>query len=257
MNRARGNSLLETIMAIFLLTAACLLVVSLFHTALQRSRWSQQQSTARMIAGRTMAEVRHWSSLGNFLVPSDLSQWNNKTYPDPNQPEFVISIQARLAQITTPCSWLEVPYPAVERRTLDQSAARVQVSVRWSGGRGGTTQVSLVSLVPESPRTISSVSVTGSTGPLSAGAPTTFTAQALDSSNRPIKDVLFVWWVEAQTGNGQITASHKSDTATFVNQGRRNDGSTFTSVGTCRVAAMATYENKEVIGYSGDISLLP
>lgn len=244
-------------MAIFLLTAACLLVVSLFHTALRRSRWSQQQSTARMIAARTVAELRRWSTQGGFVSDSDLATWNNKSYADPSQPEYQIHIRARMAQLSSPCSSLERAFASADRRTLDQSAAKVQVDVRWSGGRLGSAQVSLVTLLAESPRTLNLVTITGDTGPLTPGLPVTYTAQALDSANRPIKDLTFVWWVEAGTGTGQIQATRKTDTANFVNQGRRADGTTFTTGGTCRIAAMATYQSKEVIGYSPDISLLP
>lgn len=252
-----GNSLLETIMALFLLAAATLLIISLFHTALQRSRWSEQQTSARQIAERTLAEMRRWSAQGNFLESQDLVSWDGKKFPDPTQPEFEVAIRARMATLTSPCESLEVVYPLAQRRRMTRSAAQVQVTVSWSGGRAGLSRVALNSLLPESPRKLQSVTVTGSSGPLAAGASSTFTAQAYDASGRPIHDIVYVWWVEAQTGNGQITPAHAGDSAVFVNQGRRSDGTAFQTGGICRVAALATYEGVEVIGYSSDVQLQP
>ena len=253
----RGNSLLETILALFLLAAATLLIVSLFHTALQRSRWSEQQTAACHIAERTLSEIRSWSAQGNFTRAQDLQSWDGRNYQDSTQPEFGIAIRATMARLASPCESLETFYPAAERRRMDLSAAKVQVKVSWSGARPGSSQVTLVSVIPESPRQLQSVTVTGNTGPLSAGAPTTFTAIAYDANQQPIHDIVFVWWVEAQTGNGLITPLHNGSSAVFVNQGRRSDGTTFQSGGTCRIAALASYDGQEVIGYSGDVQLQP
>ena len=257
MSFRRANSLLETIMALFLLAAATLLIVSLFHTALQRSRWSEQQSAAQHIAERTISEIRGWSAQGGFTAAQDLGSWDGRTYQDSTLPEFGISIRAKMAALASPCESLETFFPSSQRRRMDLSAAKVQVKVSWSGSRPGASQVTLVSFVSESPRQLQTVTVTGNTGPLSAGTPSTFQATAYDSSNRAIQDIAFVWWVEAQTGTGQITPSHNGSQAVFVNQARRSDGTPFQSGGICRIAAMATYDGQEVIGYSGDVQLQP
>lgn len=255
--QSRGNSLLETVSALFLLAAAAILLLSLFHTALKRSRWSQHQNQARVIAEKTLHEIRSWSAQGGYVTASDLDSWNGRSFSDALDPAYRVEVAARPAGLWIPCRSLEAAYPAANQRTLNGSAALVEVVVGWEGGRGALSRLRLAGLVPESPRNLARVDVTGDNGPIAAGATITLTATALDDQNRPIQDIVFSFWVESTTGNGQCTTQRSGRSCLFTNRGRRSDGTTFQSAGTCRVGALGSYEGKEVIGYSNDLQLLP
>ena len=229
--KAQGLSLLETLIAFFLLTVASLLIVVLFHSGLHRSRAVHDQTQARIIAGDVMDSVRSEATDGGFKEPADLS---GSVALTPTQ-----SIH-NSTSICWPIRWNsfhrvqgdESAFPSDQRSSLKSSVAKIEVRVSWSNG---SQSLSLVSLIGEAPKTLSQVNVTGS-GPLSAGASTEFSAVATDTDGLEIEDMKFVWWVEPISATGTIVPARHSRTAVLTNLTRTKDGTAVSTVGLCRIA---------------------
>ena len=249
--RAAGNSLLETIIALFLLTSAALVVVSLYHTALQRTTRVHQGATARLLAETALAQARAEATQPFTLVnPSTLA----KSYEDPDQPGFQVTVRSSMASQPNPCSSLLPAFPASDRQILNSSAANLEVEVTWNDGR---ESYRINSLVEEGIAELGTLIVTGSSGPVAGSGTSTYTVEARDTNNNIMQDLGFLWWVEPGTGNAMIAANKVAQSAVLTNLTRGFDGVTFVQPGTCRVAVMARYRGKEVMGYSGDIVLAP
>ena len=197
----RGVSLLETLLALFLLTGASLLLVVLFHSGLQRSRLAHVEAQARIIAQDALAEVRAKTMTGSFRIPQDLNSVET-SYPHPDLPSMRVDIRAETQVLASPSTGEEAPY--AEKRLLSHSAAKVEVKVSWDSGF-----FRLVSLVGESPRVLENVVVSGK-GPISAGQGASFTVEAFDEAGQKIEDAFFVWWVDPLTANGTVVPSRDS-----------------------------------------------
>ncbi len=252
-NKTHGLSLLETLLAFFVLASASLLVIILFHSGLQRSRAIHVESQAYLIARETTEQIRAEMREGGFKSASDVAAFQ-RTYPYPEDTMFQVSVAARPADLLLDSSGQEREYSDTEKRQIKGSAAKVQVTVTWNSG---AKTVRLVTLMAEAPRRLASVTVTGS-GPISAGGRTRFDVQASDSDGLPIKDGLsFIWWVEPMSATGTVVPDRDTRGAEVVNLTRLEDGTLTSTVGVCKVAALATYENQEVIGYSPVINMVP
>ncbi len=215
--RLSGNSLLETIIALFLLTSAAIVVVALYHTALQRTTRVQQGATARVLAESALAQTRLEAKLPfSSFDPIALS----KTYTSPEHPDFQVTVRATRANLPNPCADILPGLPPQDQQ-LDE------------------------------------VIVTGPSGPIAGSATANYTVQARDTNGQVIKDLVFIWWVEPGTGNALIAPNKVTQSAMLTNLTRGFDGVTFVQPGTCRVAVMARYLGKEVIGYSNQITLAP
>ncbi|MEW6282590.1 MAG: hypothetical protein AB1758_28530 [Candidatus Eremiobacterota bacterium] len=58
---SRGLSLLETVIALFILSAAIMLVVNLMHASLRHKARLEKRTQATLLASRVMAELRSWA----------------------------------------------------------------------------------------------------------------------------------------------------------------------------------------------------
>ncbi len=247
--RARGNSLLETVIALFVLVSAALVVVALYHSALQRTTRTRQGALARLIAERTLAQVRAEAAEKPFRVvePSTLS----RTFPDPESPDFTVTATVERTSLTNPASSLQRPgTPQIFPIMTD--VASVEILVRWGVGE----EFRLNSLLDEGEAPLASVTVVAPPG-LAGNQEGACTARAFDINGQEIPDVRFIWWVDAGTGNATVTADPLDNTAKLKNITRGYDGVFYVQPGTCQVAALARVRGKEFVGYSGEITLGP
>ena len=249
---ARGLSLVETIISFFLLATASLLIIALFHSGLQRSKLSQEESQARTLAQSALNNIVSLIAQGGFRSEADLTVFN-KTQTPSDYPGFTVETRAETIPLTSPSTGEESLYAPDQRRVLKESTARIEVIVTWSNG---DRKFKLLYLAEESPRTLQSVAIQGPTGPIAALNTANYKVICRDQSNRELNDLFFVWWVEPITANASISASRDTREATLTNQSRNENGNFTTSQGTCRIGVMARYKETEVIGYSAPITLV-
>jgi hypothetical protein len=164
-------------------------------------------------------------------------------------------------QLYSPCSLFEEAYTTpADRRSLDNAARRVTVTVAWRD-RSFVLR-SLVAAPTGNPRATNPVVVDPNTpATLAPGAASAvLTATAYDSDGRELPNLTFVWYTNG-VGDGTINATRDGRRARLFNQifdstpPPAGPNPTGVGVGPCQVVARARYRGKEIRGYSGQQTL--
>lgn len=248
--RPRGYSLLEAILASFLLVSAFFLVSRLFHTGLQYSTKVHTRMTAVRVAEQRMAEIRRWAK--------DTYDWSG--YPagqNPDFPAYTITVTRQNETLFCPSTELEAGFATDKRRELDQVARRFNVEVRW--GQSGRYMLSgLVTKgttrwrdsVPGD-RSLDEIVVSGTFPSPVRGESVILTAAGYDEDDNLIPGLFFHWSVEpvydgGRPGVGRIVMENRDGSrVTFTNEIRRRDiaNQPWTrGDGRCRVVCYAMYD---------------
>lgn len=257
MTRKRGYSLLEAILASFLLIATFLMVGRLFQTGLQYSSKVEKRLMAVQFAESRMAELKRLAR-GN----DDWTDLENLTLPNP--PGFTVEHKLRSYKMFTPSTMLEEPLDTTDKgsRTIRVRSRRAVVTVSWPPG-GKFQLTGLVTRRTEDWLGYGSVQIRGNvlervadnrkeikvfpeTPPAVTGTgPIKFTAQGYDNDGNPVTDLTYHWTVEPaySQGNpatGRIENITRDGTSVnFYNQVRRANGDWETQDGFCRVRVQA------------------
>lgn len=204
MARARGLSLTETVVALFLLTAGCLMMVQLFHQGARAGRRTQQVESAIALGEKTLAQVRSWASQpANF--DSNWATWNT-TLNDPDYPGLQVEVSARASgrPLASPASRLELPYAANARR-LDRLVIPVKARVLWGNGPQDQLTLFTYCAAPAHPMDATAkVQLTNLPAPLDANAVAQTNAELRDRAGQPLTGLTFHWSVLPITGNASL-----------------------------------------------------
>jgi hypothetical protein len=264
--RRRGLTVVETIIASFLLVGGLLITVALFHTSLRYTAQAEQVVVATTLAQRTLNEMRSWARTpANYR--SAWSPYHNITVADPQHPTFLIRTEVSQSGgqphplLASPCTSLDGLYPATQQRQLANSARRVRVTVTWPPYSAGSTY-RLVSLVEE-PRltwraTNPIVVNVSNSGPLNRNGTSTITAQGYDNSGQPIPDLVYSFYVEPgdPASMADISQTRQGRSATLTHILTLLSGSpTYGPAGQVIVTARAVYKGEERWGSSAPIGL--
>ncbi len=247
----KGLSLVETIIAVSLLTAMALITIQLFHSGLRLTARVQAQTVAAKIARDKLEEIRGWAAdPANF---ADWSPYLDTTNPAPES-GFTVRVRSQAEQIYTPCSTFEASNS--QPRLIRDQTRRVEVTVSWSG-----EQVQLTTLVGAPPDQWGSPDLVVSPatpGPLNPGQSVDLAVQAFDASGQPLDDLFFDWFVQPLTGNGTLVKTNRDgSSARLTHQVIGLGGAPTTAPGTCRVHARAVYRGRERSVATSDIVLNP
>lgn len=248
----RGYTLIEAIIASFLLVAAFLLVSRLFHAGLQYTSRVEKRALAAHLADKRMQEVRAWSKRHESWV-------GLPTGNDPAHPNFTIQVSLDPLELQSPSRQLELAHPAGDRRSMASAARQVTVEVTWDSER-----LRLTSLLADrfrGWRSANPIVVSGSIPPqVGPGDTVEFSARGFDAAGRAIEDLFFSWYVEPRqfpnAAVGTVEASRDGRTAEFRNQIQLLNGTVASRNGVCRVAVRAVYGGQERWGYSPDMQLV-
>lgn len=249
----RGNSLLETVFALFLFAVAVLFVATSADYALRAGNRSNREARAAFLAQSQLARLREWSQQGNNFL-------NYTSYPGLGSwqaDDFGFTSRVELVRhgTYTPSSASEGFLAAAERRSLDGSLLRARVSVSW--GPGPFENYHLVSEVGDSRRAWRAVDpivitpVSTPPVPLPQGQPAEFQVQGFDSSGQVIPDLTFRWAVVPGTSNGLLDfQSADGRQATFIHHVYKlpGPGFDFGPTGEVWVQAVARYWGIERAG---------
>ncbi|MEW6282179.1 MAG: hypothetical protein AB1758_26470 [Candidatus Eremiobacterota bacterium] len=247
----RALSLVETILASFLLIAGFALMTSLFHAAMRYSVRIDSLQLAVLLAEKRMEEIRAWSwqvhSAGTAF-----SNWSavpaNPT--DPDFPGYTLAVATTPHTLYSPCSEFESLYPG-DQRAFDETARLVTVTVRW-GGR----QHALTSLVAAPSENLDRVEVTpGNNQSVARDGVLPLSAVGRTPSGQAIPDLKFVWYID-QAGVGSLVDPRRRDgTATTFQHRVVLDGVVGYGTGTCQIKALARMGPRTVVGASGTLTL--
>lgn len=250
--KPKGYTLIEAIIASFVLVAAFFMVSTLFQAGLRYTTRVEKRVVATQLAENRLGALREWARTQN--------DWSG--FPSGNDPDFPgysISVSLQDQPLFAPGSELELAHPAQPRR-MSNTAKQAIIEVRWDS----TGRYVLSTLLTDrfrGWRVSNPIVVSGSVPPIvNPTNPVTFTAVGYDADGREIKDLFFDWYVEPVFPNatkGTIEPTRDGRSATFTNELQKPNGVKVATSGTCRVAARARYGGQERWGYSVEMQLSP
>lgn len=218
-------TILETVMALFLLLVGMLLIGNLFLSGLRYTARVEKRAIAAVVAERKMAGLRAWARTpaGNLYNYDDWSSVNGVTQADPQEANYQVKVDVTPRQTFSPNTPMEAGYAAADQRKMPRSGQQVCVSV-WE--LGDPTQIfrlwSIVGDPGRTPDPTDPLIITPSgtvPNPIHHGGTADFSVKAFDSGHNEVQDVFFSWYVVAHDGNGSIQSqSRDGKTATFIHK---------------------------------------
>lgn len=237
MRARRGITLVETLVAIFVLTLAVAFVGNLLHAGLRHQARSERKILAVQLGRKKLCLLRAWArtpttgSYYNFdqAVAAWVAQVGNG---DPEYPGLVVNATVVDQTLYSPCTTMEAPYvPLGNARSMTSSAKKVKISVADDGDPVWT--LDLVTLVADPTRNLASSDAVRLT-PTSAIPPTLspagndlnnpaggstveMKAEALYPDGRPVPDLFFDWYIVPLGGTGTLVQARDGRTCRFIN----------------------------------------
>jgi len=258
--RGRGLSLVETLIAFFLLSCGVLLITQLFLYSLRYTRQVEARARGLLAGERAWQRLRNWAaevSGGQLNFSGNWAAYSGVTETDPDDADFQLHYEVADEILMSPCREFESLIPADQQGLMARSAKRVSIDVRWRGG-----SLLLAGLMEEPPRqwrATNPLVVSGTPpDPVDASNPANFTVTAFDSNDAAIEDLEFRWYVDAMSTSGTVTPSQNGKAATFTPLMTLSDGSTQPSPpGQCRVKVRAVYRGQERTALSAVMNVAP
>lgn len=258
MTRRSGLSLLETVIALFLLVAEVLVLLGAFHQGVRHQARTTMQAQAVGVVQRTMSEVRAWARVpANF--DSNWAVYNGATRQDAG---FTVQIECAPAglALASPCNSLENPWTS-RAKVMRRSVVPVKVTATWDPS-DSRANVSVTSYIGEPPRAANPVLLITQTGGPSSPVPQNgvmaFKVDARDASGNALQDLQFRWYVKPFTGNASVLDGGPRDgTTAEVKHAYIYNGITLHVAGTIQVECRTTYHGRELRGVTPPIMLAP
>ena len=254
--RPVGFSLVEAILAAFMLLTAVLMSVSVFDSSLQAEASNESRIIASIVAESAMAEIRQAANLDLSAVESN---YDGHRWTLPEYPGYQIEAIVRPAELAVPCTVLETQYdrgnvfPQPTGRYLTASSLKVDITVSWSTGRNQSITITeqVTSFAAAGDFDLQIILADGSTA-----SPSTLIAIDKDgieefgvravSGGQEIHDIQFSWHVQALTGFGSIyTVSRDGKQCQYQNAYRNFDDKPKHSPGLCYLVVTASYQGRE------------
>jgi type II secretory pathway pseudopilin PulG len=257
----RGSTLVETIIALVLLSG-CLLLVS---ALLQRSSRYQQRSESLLEAGaladKVISDIRAWAKNGaNY--DGNWAFWQGRLVNDPDFPNLSARVDVQNTGLTvlSPDKHTELAYSSPREILKGSVLVRVQAGRDLNSPVGRLAIWSLVA--PPSPVIGATIVVNTSGTPMAVGETRGFTATAFDGGGRELPQCCFEWRVRNQSGEaspGSQTRDGRSYSISHTRTRDDDDDDTTPEVpaaGTVLVQAEARILGELVIG-SATVALDP
>jgi len=194
---------METVIAIFIITFAILIMAALFRSALQGAKRARKVTVANVLANRRMEEIVYWAGEGN-----NFANWApiNVTATDSQFPDFTVSSESVAYTQYSPCSETETRFPIDQQRTMIASARNVRVRVVWAPTSDSRNKVELTAVVGGAPQTLAAVNMT-TLASVAATSAANVTAGATDSGGQPIPDLFYIWNLSPLDGSAEVKPS--------------------------------------------------
>lgn len=211
----RGLTLVECLVAIFIITFAILIMAALFRSALDAARRANKVALATTIASKRMAQIVY-----DAQDPLQFANWSaldGSPFQDSQFPDFKVTTASEFETQYSPCSQTELGYPVAQQRRLTSSLRKVRVQVSWSSSPRDS--VSLINLIGAPTLELSSVGLNESIpDPMLAISNQSLTVYAHDSTGANIPDLFYDWRLDPETGNGELVVSRDGRSATVTNR---------------------------------------
>jgi hypothetical protein len=248
----RAFSLMEAILATFLLLTSLLLSIYVFHSGLRAEASDEKRVLAAAVAESALSEIRR--DAGEDFR-SLISSYDGKRWRLDEAPEFSLTCRARPATIGLACLELESQYPRSNRfpepepRMLERSAADVELEVSWSDPtpRSITVCERVASLREFSGFQVRLLDDSGAPAQaisLAKGATARFRAQAY-GGGQPLDDLQFTWYVQPVQGFGSLTAISRDGLRCEYRNAYRNYNNRLRyAAGACYLTVTASFQGR-------------
>ena len=192
----RGLSLVEAVIALFLLSFCALSVLSLTQTGFRAQKRNQEIARANLVIQSVIADVRLWAEdINNFH--SDWSTYNG-TFSPAGFPGYQVTVRSEAAgrPIDSPCAELESQWEPTNRgrRVMPRAVVPVELKVFWSDDPRDSMTV--LTYVGEPIRDVSAISFEVN-GPsrlsVGMGQGSDYRVSARDGAGRPLDNLMFQW----------------------------------------------------------------
>lgn len=209
--RIRGLSLLETIISLFLMVAATLIVTQLFHTSLRHGNVTERRLLGAFLCDGKIEEIRAWASDPDNYEGT-WAPYDNVTTTDPEYTDYQITTTLSNPSRLSPATDLESIHPVGDRKEVNESLRGVTVTCVWGTRPVDRLEVStLVSAPPREWHATNPLEITqtSSVSPWSRDLTNSFRVRGFDENGREIQDITFHWDVVAMDGNATVASSSR------------------------------------------------
>jgi hypothetical protein len=252
----RAVSLLEAVIAVFLLLAVLTFTLDLYSRSLGYLSKSERNGRAASFADNVLSELRNWAGdIANFQqdpwVPF-------VTFTDPDYPGFQANVTTKLSPAMSPCSDQERDRPSDRQVIMSTTLKVATVDISFEGEP--LFKVSALLSEPQRQVALTNSVVVEPVGSPPASLPPDATqrykAKLLDAGGEEIKDVKFAWSVQPLTGNASISEQARDGSwGDLTNVYIVPPGDRIYVGGQCQALASATYCGKRYQGRSAAIAL--
>lgn len=248
----QGVTLLETLIALFVLLSAFVIILSLFLKSTDYQVNVETKVFSVAFGETVLDDIKVWASdYTNYS--GDWSSWNSVTLPE--YPGYEARVAVVQPSVPDPCSALEAGKPVPEQVVMNDSFRDLTLVVFHNGGE----QTQIHTRLAEPERRIQEIKVEALGGTsIAPNTESNFKATMLDSNNEPVEDIVFRWTLEAVTGNGSVRPQIPDSSVGIVRNAYVGfDGLTRIVPGTCRLVASARYRGREYFGEYEFVEFLP
>ena len=252
--RNKGFSLVEAVIASFLLLGAVLMSVSLFDGTLQAEVGNEKRVLAALAAETVMADIRQTADTD---FESVLTSFDGHTHTLPDYPGFQIRSRVERNRLANPCTPLEAGqytdadlFPAPEGRFLRRSAYKAQVDVTWDdrGNQGVSLTENIFNFTPSIDFSV--VITHNDNVPVGDSELVSLTPRDIrqfrvsaTADGQEIRDLQFTWYVQPLTGTGSIhRVSRDGRRCQYLNGYRTFNGNVHDAPGVCNLVVEATFQ---------------
>ena len=250
-----GLSLVETLLALFILQFAVVFVLTLFESSLSHQAKSAMRAQGLRLARRTVADIRVWAAdPNNFL--SDWSAWSGYSYTEGSF-TVTVEVDSNGRDLLSPSQLLEEPFVALNlEKRMPRSLIPVRVRADWGNGR-----LDLSAWIREPVRPVSSgIQISPATAsPMNPDDTVVLSASLQDDGGSPIEGLVYNWTINPLDGNGTLMPGghprdRRSVTLSHSYVLRTGPGHV---PGELNVVCWTYYHGRRIEGRWGPVVLLP
>lgn len=254
--RRRGVSLLETVIALFILLGVLTFTLELYARSLREQTKIERNERAAFFTDNVLSRLRHWA---RDPVHFDSDPWADfSNYSDPAFPGFSARVRTRWSATMTPCTAQESERPSARQRQLNKTLKTATIEIFFEGET--LLEVSTLFNEPQRPlaadATVVVRRVSTTTGLLAADETLRHSAQLIDDNGRQIEDVAFSWSIQPLTGNAHISQQARDGSwGELTNAYPIPPSQRVYTGGECQAIASARYAGVEYRGLSEPVRL--
>lgn len=253
--KSRAITLVEALVAIFLLCSALLVSCNLFHAGMQYNRRADERILTARLAQNKLEEIVGWARgrVGTTYNYADWSLYDGATGTFPEAPRVHYAVTVEDVRLADPCS----SFQAVAAADRQHSVGVKRVHVRaWQSGPALELSTLVRPPVREMSGALQVAAVGSPASPLPKDDTASFSVTALDVGGNQVPDLTYQWYVISGTGSGTLAQTWDGSQGDLVNVIQVPLHPPVYTGGSCSLRVRARYAGLELWGDSPDVPLV-